>query len=59
VPTVQQYYKLQTGEEISGKDVILLALDAKRASDLAEYIIFEHDGLANWTNCANQLGLRH
>lgn len=57
VSTVQHYAKLQ-GHELTGKDAILLALDADEARALASYIIFEtQGGIWNWQNCADKLGL--
>ncbi len=58
VTTVQKYEKMRSGTTLSGKDAIELALDAQQSRDLATYVIFETDnGIANWTNCATQLGL--
>lgn len=58
VTTVQHYEKALYGNEVSGKDAILIALDASKAKALATDIVFKQDGLGNWLNCANKLGLR-
>ncbi len=58
VKTVQQYEKILYGQDVSGKEAILIALDATKAKALAQDIVFEQDGLGNWLNCANKLGLR-
>lgn len=58
VTTVQKYAKDRDGKDISGKDAILLALDAQQAEALASYIIFQTDGgWTNWENCMNKLDL--
>ena len=51
--TVQHYYKKMTGNEISGKDAILLALDDEKSRQLAKWIIFETDNGSgkDWFNC--------
>lgn len=59
VSTVQHYAKLRDGSVLTQKEAVLLALDLKQASDLASYVIFETpNGINNWQNCANRLGLQ-
>jgi hypothetical protein len=55
--TVIYYYKKLYGQDITPKEAIMIALDDAKAAKLAEDIIFEADGLKNWLNCANKLGL--
>jgi len=55
--TVIYYYKILYGQEITGKEAVLIALDDDRAGELVEKIIFETDkGLDNWLNCARKVG---
>lgn len=58
IKTVQHYYKTLYSMNITAKEAVLIALDHDKAAQLAEDIIFEADGLKNWLNCANKLGLR-
>jgi hypothetical protein len=58
VPTVIQYAKQLPGVTLTDKEAVLLALDGEQAQWLASEIIFKDDGLGNWLNCANKLGLR-
>lgn len=59
VKTIQHYYKTLYNQEISRKEAILIALDDEKARELASDIIFsDRDGIRNWLNCANKLGLR-
>ena len=56
--TVIYYYKTLYGKEINGKEAIELALDEKRARQLASDIIFtDSKGVDNWWNCKNKNGL--
>ena len=58
VTTVQAFVKKQTGNDITGKEAILLALDAKEARALASYVIFDTEGgIFHWANCAEKLKL--
>ncbi len=53
--TVQYYYKMFYGEEITSKQAVMIALDDKKASELAKRIIFEDSkGWKNWYNCGNK-----
>ncbi len=54
IPTVQYYVKLRTGEVITPKQAIELALDTARARDLAKWVMFNTKGMASgdWKNCA-------
>lgn len=56
----QHYYKLMTGQEISGKDAILQALDSEKAKSLAKWVIFEtKNGVAkDWVVCSHKHGLQ-
>lgn len=56
----QHYYKLMTGQEISGKDAIIHALDSEKAKSLAKWVIFEtKNGVAkDWVNCSKWHGLQ-
>lgn len=59
VKTVQHYYKTLYQQDITGKDAVIIALDEARAESLAKDIIFsDANGIRNWLNCANKLGLR-
>ncbi len=58
IASVQQYEKSLYGKTVTRKEAVLIALDTARASELAKDVIFKTDGLANWLNCANKLGLR-
>lgn len=59
VSTVQDYKKLITGEVLTNKQAVLLALEAAEARNLAKSIIFETDGgLNNWLNCSRKHGLQ-
>lgn len=53
-PTVQYYHKKRTGEDLTGKEAILLALDDEKARELASWIIFDTDaGSKNdWVICS-------
>ena len=55
--TVIYYYKLLYGQDITGKEAILIALDDQKAGELATKIIFEQEkGLDNWLNCSKKVG---
>lgn len=56
--TVQLYVKMRDGKDLSAYEAKLLALDKVQAGSLASYAIFEKNGLKEWLNCANKLGLR-
>jgi len=43
---------------LPGKEAVELALGEAEAMFLASNIIFNDEGLGNWLNCANKLGLR-
>jgi len=56
--TVIHYYKTLYNKDITGKEAILIALDTKKATDLAKDIIFREGGNVNdWLNCSRKLGL--
>ena len=59
IATVQHYHLKRTGERLSGRDAILLALDEARARDLAQWVIFDNGkGVRNdWVNCDKWHGL--
>lgn len=58
VGTVQHYWKILEGEEITDADAVLLALDTERAREFAERIIFDiQGGIFNWENCSKQHNL--
>jgi len=59
VSSVQHYYKLMTGKEISKKDAIILALDESKARELAKYVAFSTKNKIgkDWYNCNVKHGL--
>lgn len=59
VKSVQFYYKLMTGEEITKKEAVLLALDKKRAGDLVKFVAFKTNNKLSkdWFNCERKLDL--
>jgi hypothetical protein len=56
--SVQFYEKKLYGRDVSPKEAVAIALDTTEAAQLARDVIFKADGLKNWLNCANRLGLR-
>lgn len=55
--TVQYYYKTLYKQDITPKEAVLIALDEKKARQLAYDIIFDpnnskHNGWVNWENCS-------
>jgi hypothetical protein len=54
------YYEKQTGQQISGRDAIIHALQGDKARALAEYVIFEtENGVSkDWVNCSHWHGLQ-
>ena len=54
--TVQYYWQKMTGEKISGKEAILIALDDVKARELASWIIFETDAgsAKDWVRCSHR-----
>jgi len=59
VSSVQHYYKLMTGKEISKKDAIILALNETEARKLAKFVAFETKNKIgkDWVNCNNKHNL--
>jgi len=53
VSSVQHYYKLMTGKDISKKDAVILALNETEARKLAKYVAFETKNKIgkDWVNC--------
>lgn len=53
ISSVQHYYKLMTGKEISKKDAIILALHETEARKLAKFVAFETKNKIgkDWVNC--------
>lgn len=58
--TVMHYYKMMTGNEINGRDAIILALQGDKARELAKYVVFStNSGVAkDWVNCSKWHGLQ-
>jgi hypothetical protein len=55
--TVIYYAKMFYGKDLTGKEAVLLALDEKKAGELASKVIFESEnGLDNWLNCSKKVG---
>lgn len=54
ISTVQDYVFRSEGKKISNTEAIQLALDTEKAKALAKVVIFDFNGLVNWTNCANK-----
>lgn len=56
IPTLQSYWKIFYGEELTAKQATLKALDDEESKKLAKKIIFEDSGKAgnNWFNCFNK-----
>lgn len=53
--SVMHYYEKRYDQKISGRDAILLALNAEKAKDLAEWVIFETpNGWRNWIICSQK-----
>lgn len=59
VSSVQHYYKLMTGKDISKKDAIILALNETEARKLAKYVAFETKNKIgkDWVNCNSKHNL--
>lgn len=59
VESVQHYYKLMTGKDISRKDAVILALNEVEARKLAKYVAFETNNKIgkDWVNCEKKYGL--
>lgn len=59
VNTVIHYEKILNGRDITKKEAVLIALDNKKAGDLAKKIIFETKNKAgkDWVNCAKKHNL--
>ena len=56
--TVTHYYKELYQKDISLKEAVEIALDEKKASELAKDIIFKTDkGLTNWITCSKKHNL--
>ena len=56
--TVIYYYKTLYNKVITGKEAAMIALDDKKASELAKEIMFKTKNRADdWMNCSNKLGL--
>lgn len=53
IDTVIHYFKMKTGETLTKKDAIILALDEIKAKELAKYVLFETPNMAgkDWVNC--------
>lgn len=59
IKTVQHYVKVFESRDITRHEAIQIAIDKSRATELARQILFkEKDGVRNWINCGNKLGLR-
>jgi len=57
--TVQHYYKTLYGQDITGKEAILIALDDNKAGQLASDIIFKTSrSVSEWFNCSNKHDLK-
>lgn len=57
--TVMYYYEKMTGNKISGRDALILALQGDKARELAYFIIYKTDsGIDNdWVRCAAKYDL--
>lgn len=56
--SVQHYYKVLYGEDISRVEAIEIAVDRERATELTRDVLFGEDkGWANWLNCSNRTGI--
>ncbi len=55
----QHYWKKMTGQEITEKEAVILALDDTKARELAAWVIFETDAGSgkDWVNCTKWHGL--
>jgi hypothetical protein len=56
--TVIAFVQQMDGRSLSLTEARELAHDYERAAELAKFVIFEKDGIANWPACARKLGLR-
>ena len=58
--TVMHYVKLMTGNEVNGRDAIILAMTPDKARELASWIIFETaSGVEkDWYNCSKRNDLQ-
>lgn len=56
VKSVQYYYKLRTGNDITKKEAIELALNEQEARSLAKYVGFETKNMfgKDWFNCSRK-----
>jgi len=59
ISSVQHYYKLMTGKDITKKEAIILALNEQEARKLAKYVAFETKNKIgkDWVNCNNKYNL--
>lgn len=55
--TVIAFVRERDGRDLSIKEAIALAHDYHQASALAEYVIFERDGIRHWPACNRKHGL--
>lgn len=53
ISSVQHYYKLMTGKDITAKEATILALDNERARELAKFVAFNTKNKIgkDWVNC--------
>lgn len=58
VSTIQHYYKKFYNKDLTNKEAVLIALDDKKASELASDIIFIDGAVSNWYNCNKKMGLQ-
>lgn len=58
VSTIQHYYSKFYSQDLTNKEAVLIALDDKKASELASEIIFKDGALSNWYNCNKKMGLQ-
>lgn len=59
ISSVQHYYKMMTGNDISKKDAVILALNETEARKLAKFVAFETKNKIgkDWVNCNNKHNL--
>jgi hypothetical protein len=55
--TVIAFVRERDGRDLSTRQAIALAHDYQQAMALAEYVIFERDGIRHWPACNRKLGL--